>query len=280
MAIWAWDLTISEGRWMNLEIERLDFADDVEGVPVAAVGRDRHQTTRTDRGTRTGTGEGFNPRRTKRADEQNSRRMGVAGGLLPGTEALFWLRIASGKVIAAMTVCGRFRGVRSVRDASLTAGHWWQGEASEAWTCAWARAFPHALLTSALSRTSLAPCARRGAQVGRASVQGRLSGFGLANAAGSSTEVIFDGSHSCRSNVASDEPTNCHLLECEHQVLTHRPAESALNFARWDEITATGVVGTVRQGFAFCLNKARRGPASSQVLAVEIGSRFGFGNSL
>ena len=106
------------------------------------------------------------------------------------------------------------------------------------------------------------------------------SSWSLANAAGSSTEVIFDGSHSCRSNVASDEPTNCHLLEYEHQVLTHRPAESALNFARWDEITATGVVGTVRQGFAFCLNKARRGPASSQVLAVEIGSRFGFGNSL
>ena len=69
--------------------------------------------------------------------------MALAGGLLPGAGAPFWLRIASGKVIAAMTVCGRFRGVRSVRDASLAAAHWWQGEASEACPCAWARAFPH-----------------------------------------------------------------------------------------------------------------------------------------
>ena len=50
----------------------------------------------------------------------------------------------------------------------------------------------------------------------------RAARLTLGNAARSSTEVIFDGAYPPRSNIASDEPKDCHSPKCQALPTHHR----------------------------------------------------------
>ncbi len=99
--------------------------------------------------------------------------------------------------------------------------------------------------------------------------------LGLANTAGSPTEVVFDGSHSRRSNAGSDEPMNCHSLECQVPS-TYCSPPSALDDDCSSRDSRDRGRGDGAAGIRTLVQLGKREPGR---FAVEIGTRVGFGSS-